>query len=192
MQDSAGPMMPNDDNDPIAEALRKLSPQPPGFSRDALLFAAGKAAGEPRVPVWFWPTTTAVFASATVVLACFLMFPSEPTVRFVNVPQTVYVERTVEIPIPVPENYGSQGSQEVSTDDSSVSAEVTRKNWRMRMEALRWGEEMIPRPYTPASPGRQSTPADPKVLTAPPTMLGLPGMRLNKPKNSLLSDDEDN
>ena len=194
MQDPAGQMTPFEDNDPIAEALRKLAPQPPGFSRDALLFAAGKAAGESRIPPWFWPASTTFFACATVILGCFLAFPTERGVQYVNVPQTVYVERIVEVKVPVPESSAAPINAD-NGDESNIDPEEARKQWKVRHEVLRWGVEMLPRSDSPSntnSPRTPSAPADRGVLAAPPTPFGFPGFTWPKPKPAPIREEEDN
>ena len=81
------------DLSPFADALKQLAPQPAHLSRDALLFAAGKAAGGSRIPPWLWPTATGSFAALSLVLAGFLVSPSPAGMQYVERPQVVYVER---------------------------------------------------------------------------------------------------
>ena len=179
-------MTPFDDSSPIADALRRLSPQPAAFSRDALLFAAGKAAAAPRTPAWFWPSATALFAGVTVVLACFLAFPADAGTRYVNVPQTVYVDRIVEIRVPVPDSSAVPVAADIAPEESGIDAEESRRQWKIRNEVLRHGVEMLPRsndntifPKAPVPPVR---PSDRGIFAHPSTPFGIPGLNIPKPK----------
>src|SRR5262245_12822464 len=92
MPDRQDDLNPGSDLAPFADALKRLAPQPAHLSRDALLFEAGKAAASSRLPLWAWPAATAVFAGLSLVLAAFLVSPSDPIVR--------YEDRIVYIPQP--------------------------------------------------------------------------------------------
>jgi hypothetical protein len=76
-----------DDLTAFTHALANVPPDPGQFDRDALLFAAGRAAGR-RGGVW--PVTAAVLATLSVTL-CVALVTRPPTV--------VEVERIVSIPV---------------------------------------------------------------------------------------------
>ena len=71
MPDRQDDLNPGSDLAPFADALKRLAPQPPHLSRDALLFEAGKAAAGPRLAPWVWPSATGTFAALSLVLAAF-------------------------------------------------------------------------------------------------------------------------
>lgn len=128
-----------DDLSPFADALRRLAPQPPEISRDALLFSAGKAAATSSWYRWIWPTSTAVFACSTLVFGAFLISPAPvpaPEVRYVVLPQPTPEEA------PPPSTPESIPVAEPARDESYVSF---RQALRTRREVMRWGADAIPR-----------------------------------------------
>ncbi|MBO0698992.1 MAG: hypothetical protein J2P46_11405, partial [Zavarzinella sp.] len=76
MPDRQDELNPGPDLGPFAEALKRLDPQPPNLSRDALLFAAGQAAAQPRLAPWVWPSIAAGFAALSLVLGAFAISPT--------------------------------------------------------------------------------------------------------------------
>ncbi len=182
--------MPPDDPTPMADALRRLAPQPATFSRDALLFAAGKAAAQPLVPAWVWPSATGLFASATVILGGFLFSPSRPEVQYVEIPKVVYVERFVEVKVPVPESPATPVNIDPFQEETSPDNSEARRMWQVRKEVLRWGVEMLPR--SNAAGGSDVTVKEPnRGMFSPPGSFAIPGLpfRKNKPAPSPLDED---
>jgi len=167
---------------PLADALRRLAPQPAAFSRDALLFAAGKAAGAPRLPAWAWPSATGLFASVSLVLGAFLLSPADLTVQYVNVPQTVYVDRVTEVRVPPPSPPPSPPPElvvDVAVDDDGPNAAEARRMWQVRQDVLRWGVDMLPKSK---AAGGASPSAGRGVPFAPPGSFAVPGFPAPKKK----------
>ena len=136
-----------DDLTPFADALRLLTPQPPAMSRDALLFAAGKAAGRPRP--WLWPTAAGAFASLSAVLAGFVVSPAAPEVRYVELERIVYVER------PAPDRTETAEPSPPASSHSVAAEDESRERLRLlqvRRDVLRWGVEMLPESKPSAGP----------------------------------------
>ena len=136
-----------DDLTPFADALRLLTPQPPVLSRDALLFAAGKAAGRPRP--WLWPSAAGAFAALSAVLAGFLASPVAPVVHYVELERIVYIERPAAERVETAEPTPPAVNLTASTDDES------RERLRLlqvRRDVLRWGVEMLPESKPSAGP----------------------------------------
>jgi hypothetical protein len=79
-----------DDLTAFTRSLANVTPHPGQLNRDALLFAAGRAAGR-RGP--FWPATAAALALVSTVLGATLL---------VRPPTVVEIERIVRVPTPVP------------------------------------------------------------------------------------------
>lgn len=131
---------------PFADALKRLAPQPPHLSRDALLFAAGKAAGAPRLAPWVWPTATGTFAALSLVLFAFVVSPAPQ-------PAVVYVERPVAVAPPAPELAPEPPASPpappavVRKDDRfDQEARETARLLQQRRDVLRWGIDMLPEP----------------------------------------------
>src|SRR5262245_32528489 len=97
MPDRQDDLNPNSDLAPFADALKRLAPQPTQLSRDALLFAAGKAVASGPFR-WAWPASSAMFAGLSFVLAAFLMSPDAPRTQYVD--RVVYVEQPSAEPAP--------------------------------------------------------------------------------------------
>jgi hypothetical protein len=77
-----------DDLTAFTRALAEVAPHPGGFDRDALLFAAGRAAVPRRL---FWPVLTVILA----------LLSASLTVAFVTrPPRVVEVERIVYVSVP--------------------------------------------------------------------------------------------
>lgn len=170
---------PDEEINPLAAALRRLAPQPAAFSRDALLFNAGKAAAVPRVPAWAWPTATGLFAGVSLVLGAFLLSPAEPGVQYVTVPQTVYVDRVVEVRVPAPAS--ASATAEMAQEETGPDSAEARRMWQVRREVLRWGVEMLPK--SKASAGPVSPPRDvQRGSFAPPGSFAIPGLPAPKKK----------
>lgn len=141
MPDKQDELNPNSDLGPFADALKRLAPQPPHLSRDALLFAAGKATATGPLK-WAWPSSTALFAGISFVLAAFLMSPNSPRVEYVN--QVVYVDRPATTPashIEVARSTNEPAKPKSGAIDSSVDV---AKAYQVHRDVLRWGIEMLP------------------------------------------------
>lgn len=72
--------------DPLGKALANLDPAPPGFDRDALMFAAGQASK--LNALFFWRTAAALAAAAAVAFAA--LYFTRPT-------KVEYLERQVVV-----------------------------------------------------------------------------------------------
>jgi hypothetical protein len=141
MPDRQDDLNPGSDLAPFADALKRLAPQPAHLSRDALLFEAGKAAASSRLPPWAWPAATAVFAGLSLVLAAFLVSPSDPVDR--------YVDRVVYVPQPGAGQPKTPDSIEPPQAPKTESPRSTEDMEKMRMlqvrrDVLRWGVDMLP------------------------------------------------
>src|SRR5262249_29707175 len=141
MPDRQDDLNPGSDLAPFADALKRLAPQPAHLSRDALLFEAGKAAASSRLPPWAWPAATAVFARPSLVLAAFLVSPSDPIVR--------YEDRIVYIPQPavgrstMPDRVEPPQAPKAENPRSAGDTEKMRM-LQVRRDVFRWGVDMLP------------------------------------------------
>jgi hypothetical protein len=164
---------PASDLGPFADALKRLAPQPAHLSRDALLFAAGKAAVSPRLK-WAWPSATAVFAGISFVLAAFLMSPDSPRVQYKD--RIVYVNQPGE----------SDGSPRMATKPAPAKPKVSEsedlsdaaKAYQVRRDVLRWGIDMLPESKSDGgrSPGVAQRDL-PRWLDLPPGAYAIPDAR---------------
>lgn len=111
---------------PLEAALAELAPVPARLDRDAVMYAAGRAAAPRR---WLWPTATGFFALLSLILAVRL------ATRPMNVPPPLppIVPASSWSEEEVPEPYGSQGSY-----------------LELRQEVVRRGE--LPPPVRPTEP----------------------------------------
>ena len=154
MPDRQDELTPTPDLGPFAEALKRLDPQPPHLSRDALLFAAGQAAAQPRLGGWVWPTVAAGFAALSLVLGAFLISPDTREVQYVYVPQPVPAQPTIRSIERIgsvhddPEPPKKQAAPARSAEDLE-----TARMLQVRRDVLRWGVDMLPEPKSPAGPG---------------------------------------
>ena len=188
MPDRQDDLNPASDLAPFADALRRLAPQPPHLSRDALLFEAGKAAIAPKFSPWVWPSVAGSFAALSLVLAAFLIAPSSraaPEIQYVYVPQPAPPEPPLADP-------GSQPDPAVvvKAEPNNEAAETTRL-LRQRRDVLRWGVDMLPE-SKPAAKGpspdmtaRELT----RWLNLPPGTFALPAAQPKKPAPK--SEDEE-
>lgn len=178
---------PDEEIDRLHDALKRLAPQPANFSRDALLFAAGQASTKGRIPVWFWPSVSGLLACVCLVLTCFLISPTEISIKYVEVAKTVYVERPAVLsPQPKPV-LPPLTSSELPVLSTPVNLEVAERQrmWQIRQEVMRWGVEMLP-PSKMAEPiPSPSKPPMNPVVIAPPTF-AIPGIII--PKKRQLPD----
>jgi hypothetical protein len=183
MPDRQDDLNPASDLAPFADALKRLAPQPPHLSRDALLFEAGKAAGAPRTAPWVWPGTAVGFAALSVVLAAFLISPgSGQTV--------VYQDRFVYVPTPAthepPPSESQSTPSAVATNDkkrSDPEASETARLLRQRRDVLRWGVDMLPE-SKPSAGGPSPDVTAREVthwLNLPPGTFALPATLPKKP-----------
>jgi hypothetical protein len=151
MPDRQDDLNPSSDLAPFADALKRLAPQPAHLSRDALLFEAGKASAHSRIPAWVWPSTTALFAALSVVLAGFATSPSTPHIEYVyvNVPQPM------PDPPPSTDTIDRTEAPKAAKPRSAEDHERTRM-LQVRRDVLRFGVDMLPEP----KPTRQGPSAD--------------------------------
>ena len=171
-----------EDLNPIADALARLAPQPPTLSRDALLFAAGQAAGAPRTPAWVWPSATAFFAAVSVILAAFLLTPGTGSseVRYV----TQYVPMAAAEPDrgePQPRSAEPLSAKPTATE---AAADDTARMLQVRRDVIRFGVDMLPRSTAPSP----AVPSDvvagdlDRWLNLPPGTFAAPPVRKTTPK----------
>jgi hypothetical protein len=170
---------------PFADALKQLAPQPANLSRDALLFAAGKAAGGSHLPAWLWPTSTGSFAALSLVLAGFLVSPSAPAaVQYVERTQVVYMERHADADLPGTAHSISPPTERPKTksrtDDSSVE---TLRMMQVRRDVLRWGIDMLPESKSSGGGASQDVAASDfkHWLNLPPGTFASSGLLPRKP-----------
>lgn len=162
---------------PFADALRRLAPQPAELSRDALLFAAGKAAAAPGRAPWLWPSATAFFAAASLVLAAFLASPGEPAGEtvVVYVPQPAPAPAAAEPAPQPPEPVAKPKSRSAEETEAARMAQV-------RKDVLRWGVDMLPESKADADTRPPALAADDlrRWLELPPGTLAYPGLQPKK------------
>jgi hypothetical protein len=176
---------PTPDLGPFAEALRRLDPQPPNLSRDALLFAAGQAAARPRVAPWVWPSVAAGFAGLSLVLGAFAVSPGGPGhVQYVSVPQPA---PPAAGPIYPPEPIDVATTAPTSPKEKARSAEDEEavRMLQVRRDVLRWGVDMLPESRSPGGPGPSQDVAAREVthwLHLPPGTFALPSVQPKKPE----------
>jgi len=142
MSDWQDDLNPASDLAPFADALQKLAPQPSHLSRDALLFAAGKAAGQSKIPVWVWPTATGTFAAISLVLTAFLVSPSETVLPETRV-EMVYVPVDPHAP-PQPPLPEPKPAPKAKPNPPSEEATDIARAMKMRRDVFRWGVDMLP------------------------------------------------
>lgn len=182
MSDRQDDLNPASDLAPFADALQRLAPQPSHLSRDALLFEAGKAAGQPMLPAWTWPTATATFAAISLVLTAFLVSPSA-TVQPETRVETVYVpvEHHPAPPTPVPEPKPVPKAKPKPPSDEA--ANIARA-LQMRRDVFRWGVDMLPE--SKSAGGSQSADVTAREVThwlnLPPGTFALPAHHTPKKK----------
>lgn len=140
MSDRKDDLNPASDLAPFADALQRLAPQPSHLSRDALLFEAGKAAGQSTIPAWTWPSVAGGFAAISLVLAAFLLSPrgnQGPETRV----EVVYLPANAPSPDPiVPKEREPKPKQRTTSPESNDIAKAIQ----MRRDVYRWGLDMLP------------------------------------------------
>jgi hypothetical protein len=181
MPDRQDDLNPASDLAPFADALRRLAPQPPELSRDALLFEAGKAAAVPRAFPWLWQTTTGVFAAVSFVLGAFLISPDAPrVVPDAPAPQVVYKY------VPEPDRPQPPAAEpEAAPKKAKASEEFTEtaRLLKRRRDVLRWGVDMLPE-SKPSAAGPSADVAARETthwLNLPPGTFALPAAQPRKP-----------
>ena len=182
MPDRQDDLNPASDLAPFADALKRLAPQPPHLSRDALLFEAGKAAVSPRMGPWVWPSIAGSFAALSLVLGAFLIAPGTSEAQYID--RTVYVY--VPQPAPPSPDPGDQPGPlaRLKTPRVDDSAETARR-LRQRRDVLRWGVDMLPesKPTAPAPSADVTAREVTHWLNLPPGTFALPSMLPKKPVN---------
>jgi hypothetical protein len=135
---------------PLAEALRGLSPRSCALDRDAILFRAGQTAA-PHRSGWLWPCATAV--SMTVAFLGVLLAWSRPQ------PVVVVVERVVPPPAPAPTPPVRQAAAPDSAPDSPLQENLDfvyqSPQRRLQEHLLRWGLDGLGAPVPDPEPPPQ-------------------------------------
>ena len=181
MPDRQDDLNPASDLAPFADALKRLAPQPPELSRDALLFEAGKAAAQPRAFPWLWQTTTGVFAASSFVLGAFLISPDARVAPGDSPPNIVYRYPEPDRP-PMPEAEPTVPKTKPKAKVSEEFAETARL-LKQRRDVLRWGVDMLPE-SKPAAAGPSPDVAAREVnhwLDLPPGTFASPAAQPKKP-----------
>lgn len=130
---------------PFADALKQLAPQPAHLSRDALLFAAGKATGGSKLPPWLWPMSTGSFAALSLVLAGFLVSPTQVGMQNVERTQVVYSDRPADADLPrAPDSISPPVERPKTKSRADDSSAETLRMMQVRRDVLRWGIDMLP------------------------------------------------
>ncbi len=117
-----------DDLTAFSRALAEVAPHPGRLDRDALLFAAGRAAGRPGR---FWPMTAGVLAAACIALAVTLV---------VRPPTVVEVVRVVPVRVPTPADTPLPDAEQTPGSDEPALAEGLRRRRRLLDE----GDSSVP------------------------------------------------
>ena len=124
----------------IESAMRRLAPQPTTLSRDVLLFEAGKAAAQPRIPAWTWPASTVFFAMLAATLGAFLITPSDRSeIRYQT--QYVFTKELPAAPNDVPSLTAPSAAETVKIDPAHADL---AKMLRVRRDVLRFGIDALP------------------------------------------------
>ena len=190
MPDRQDDLNPGSDLAPFADALARLAPQPPHLSRDALLFAAGQSAAQPRYGPWFWPGVAAAFAGLSIVLGAFAFFPSS-SVQVTDRVQYVYVpDRPIEPTWTAPPKVDEPPPPKPRTR-SAEELEAARM-MQVRRDVLRWGVDMLPPPRSQGGAGPSQDVAARELtrwLNLPPGTFALPAHQPKKPEPK--DDDND-
>jgi hypothetical protein len=126
-----------DDLTTFTRSLANVPPHAGQLDRDALLFAAGRAAGRRGL---VWPTLIGVLAVLSVALTATLL--TRPTT-------VVVVERTVRVPAPVPQRPPPadtvRPADESSAPDQTPPSPALTDALRLRQRLLRDGLGELPR-----------------------------------------------
>jgi hypothetical protein len=173
---------------PFAEALKRLDPQPPDLSRDALLFAAGQASAQPRLGPWVWPTIAAGFAALSLVFGAFAISPSGPGDG--DRVQYVYLQ-----PPPSAGPASTRSEEPVHVADAPAtrpkpkakSAEDLERDrmLQVRRDVLRWGVDMLSEPKSAGGPGPSPDVVARELnrwLNLPPGTFTAPALQPKKPE----------
>jgi hypothetical protein len=183
MPDRQDDLNPGSDLAPFADALARLAPQPTHLSRDALLFAAGQAAGQARFGPWFWPSLAAGFAGLSLVLGAFLAFPAG-NMQYTDRVQYVYVpDRPIEPARPAMPDVPESPPAKPRTK-SAEELEAARM-MQVRRDVLRWGVDMLPPPKSQGGAGPSQDVAARELtrwLNLPPGTFALPAHQPKKPE----------
>jgi hypothetical protein len=134
-----------DDLSAFSRALAGVPPHPGLLDRDALLFAAGRAAARRGR---FWPVTAGVLAALSAALAGVLLF---------RPPTVVEVERIVHVPAPapaVPDHQPVAAPDDQADPSQSSPSPDLAEGLRQRHRILGDGVSTQPqRPWASSSPG---------------------------------------
>src|SRR5262245_12856836 len=157
-RESGDSLSPLCEGNPLAGQLARLAPAPPGFERDALLFAAGSAARAGTVARWRWATAAAVCVAAGA-WGYSLFEPAAPTRSGSGEPTA---GNAAVIPKPAPASAPGPGSAEPVpsphvvrfVDEDNVGDRV--KGLRLRNDILMAGLGMIPSAARPEATARSS------------------------------------
>ena len=127
----------------FTRTLAEAVPHPGRLDRDALLFAAGRAAGRRGR---FWPATAAALAVLSASLGATLLF---------RTPAVVEVVRIVHVPIPAPAPEPAVlPAEEPSPPPAAPLAAEWVTDLRLRERMLREGSSAVPSSPWAAAPSR--------------------------------------
>jgi len=188
-RDSGDGLSPLCEGNPLARELARLVPAPPGFERDALLFAAGSAARSAAVARWRWATATAVLVAAGA-WGYALYEPDRPT-RGESVSRTASGPDATPKPTPAP----SPGPPAAESAASPLVVKFVEeadpgervKGLRIRNDILAAGLGMIPSAARPEATARTSWEELEQQLGLPAGSFAVPMREKEKPK----SEDQD-
>jgi hypothetical protein len=138
---------PPDDLTAFARALADVPPHPGRLDRDALLFAAGRAAGR-RWPLRLAAAATAILTAVSAALGVALV--TRP-------PALVVDERVGRVPTPAPAESPRSEPGPIPEETSAPAAAALAEGLRLRRQDLR--DDVRPAPQAPwasSSAGRSS------------------------------------
>jgi hypothetical protein len=193
-RDSGDGLSPLCEGNPLARELARLVPAPPGFERDALLFAAGSAARAATVARWRWATAAAVCIAAGA-WGYSLLEPGQAarssgrTSRTGTETDPAVIPKPVPVPVPAP----AAGSTEAAAsplvvkfvEEADPGERV--KGLRIRNDILTAGLGMIPSAARPEATAQTSWKELEQLLGLPAGSFAVPMWEKEKPK----SDDQD-
>ena len=169
--------------DPLARALAKLRPAPPGMDTNRLLFEAGQVARDREVAFWRW-ASIAQFA----LMATFGCVAAVVLVKLANTPPLVQVIELEVPPKPEPAPppriapepdpaYAPAGGFVHTTPDPDALAEYLR----IRQDVLTAGLGLLPDHKPRPTPAPVNTDELERSLNLPPGVLAVPQWRRPKP-----------
>lgn len=155
----------SDTSDPLTERLHSLAPSTGRFTRDRVIFEAGRADG--RRALVGWRIATGICACLTLMLAGWISLRPVPT---------EIIERTVPVMIPSepeetpPEPYPVAPEFTGTYSGPDFSDPQIRRAFQIRRDVLRWGIDHLPAPPRRSEPIRTESPEEFREwLGLPPT-----------------------